>query len=272
MEGSFFNQMDPVARPGDVKGCLDAGDPRANDQYIRVHTDFAARKSFMKIHPVYGGGADRLGLLSCLQRVFGHPGAVFTDTGHLKVIRVQARPLAGVPESPLVKPGRTGCNHHPVDAHLPYVLLNHLLAGIGAHELVVPGNDNVSEAQGEPGDFLHGHLAGNVRSAVADIKANPGWHPQTPIQWVEFRSKILLPGCFPLLALLFPGRLHRLVEKTFPTIALSIAKFEIHYLCLHPDAFRFAGGENSRTGLFKALVRHDECKPANRLNSCLNQP
>jgi len=69
--------------------------------------------------------------------------------------------------------GRTGGHDNAVELVLGYVLLDQLLAGLGAHKLVVLGDRNVRQTLSEADDLGHIHRGRDVRAAVADVDAYP---------------------------------------------------------------------------------------------------
>jgi len=69
-----------------------------------------------------------------------HPGALLPDVGHLQHIGIQARLADSPAEGGLMEAGRAGRHHHPVQLVLGDVLLDLLLAYIGAGKLQVAGH------------------------------------------------------------------------------------------------------------------------------------
>ncbi|VTR66558.1 hypothetical protein DESC_480268 [Desulfosarcina cetonica] len=58
--------------------------------------------------------------------------------------------------------------------------LDHLLAGVGAHELVVPGDDHVFQATDKIGDFLDPDLVSDVDAAMTDVESDSDRHGRSP--------------------------------------------------------------------------------------------
>jgi hypothetical protein len=260
----LFDEMDAVARPADVEGSLDSGYPRAHDQDVRTHCNFTARKGPVEIDSVDCSRRQGFRFPSRLNRVLGHPGAVFPDACHLEVIRIQAGAPAGAPECLFMEPWRAGCNHHPVKAQIPDVLLDHFLPGIGAHELVVSGDNYVPAAQGRFADLLYRNFAGNVRSAMAYIKPDSGMHhaaSRVSDIFLRKMTRIKLTAIIPVF--LVPSRFHRFIEVAPATVVFPVAKLEIHHFGSHPDTLFFAGtGVGAGDSLSRRLltsVRHIKC-------------
>ena len=88
-------------------------------------------------------------------------------------VGVQAGVGAGPAEGLLVQVRRAGGHHHAGEAFLLDVLLDHLLAERGAHELVVAGDGHVLEVLAGPlGDLLDVDRAGDVAAAVTNVDAD----------------------------------------------------------------------------------------------------
>ena len=78
------------------------------------------------------------------------PRDLLADGDHVEQVRVQPGALAGAAEGGLVQVRRAGGHHHAVQPELLDVLLDHLLAEAGAHELVVAGDDDVRAGSRPP--------------------------------------------------------------------------------------------------------------------------
>jgi hypothetical protein len=156
----------------------------------------------VKVHPVDGAGGQGLGLAGGLIFIFGDPGNLFAHRGHLEQVGIQSGPLAGPLKGLFMEPGRAGGHHHPVEAEGPDVFFDHLLAGVGAHEFVVAGDDDVCQPAGEVGHLGHPDLVGNVDAAVTDVKSDLDGHRCSPNPFTFSMSEFAIA--------VHPNRLNRL--------------------------------------------------------------
>ena len=88
------------------------------------------------------GVSQRLGFRRGFARVGVHPGIVLADVDHLEKERVQAAALDRGAEGVLVQQRRAGSHHHAVEFVVANVLLDQFLARVGAHVLVVAGQNH----------------------------------------------------------------------------------------------------------------------------------
>ena len=103
-----------------------------------------------------------------------HPGDVLADVDHLEEEGVQARLRRRVAERVLVQERRAGRHDDPVELVLADVLLDQLLAGVGAHVLVVARDDDARErARRTRPPPCTSTVPGDVGAAVADVEADP---------------------------------------------------------------------------------------------------
>ncbi len=93
--------------------------------------------------------------------------------------------LGRLAERVFVQQRRAGFDDNPVEAVLPDVLLDQLLAGIGAHVLVVPRDRHVGQRGRVLGDRLDIHHAGDVGAAVADVVADANGFVSSWVQSVS---------------------------------------------------------------------------------------
>ena len=123
------------------------------------------------------GGADKgLGFLRGLFGIFGYPGAVLADVGHLEIIRVKPAFLYCPSECGFMHLRRARSYYDPVDTELFNIFLYEVLPGIGAHEFIIPRNDHGGQSPGEFGYFLDVYNACNIAAAVTDINTDFGFH------------------------------------------------------------------------------------------------
>ena len=174
--GLFFHQVGPVAGVGDLQGRLQSGDAPADDQGRRGDVYLPLLQRFQQGGLGHAARHQLPGLLGSDVAIGVHPGALFADVGHLKVVGVDPRLLDHGAECDLVHPRRAGSDDHPVQVIVVDVLLDHLLTGIATHVHMVAGHDHVGQ-RGRV--FGHGHRIDRGRDigpALADVDADPGRH------------------------------------------------------------------------------------------------
>ncbi len=175
-----FHQVDGVTGVADIQGGLHAGDAATHDHDVGMDVHGPCFQHLVEIYAVDGTGGQGLGLAGGLIFIFGDPGYLLANRGHLEEVGVQPGALAGALKSFFVEPGRAGGHHHPVEAISPDVVFDHLLAGIGTHEFVIAGDDHVFQGAGKVGHLGHPDLVGDVDAAVADIKSDFDGHRCSP--------------------------------------------------------------------------------------------
>ena len=72
----------------------------------------------------------------------------------------------------LVQQRRAGGDDDPVQPQLVNILFDHLLARIGAHVFIIPGNGNIGQFGSDIHQLFDVHRAGDIRSAMADVNAD----------------------------------------------------------------------------------------------------
>ena len=95
--------------------------------------------------------------------------AVLAHVGHLEQERVEAGVGGRLAEGGLVHRRRAGRHDHAVHAELLDVFLDQVLAGVGAHVLVLARDHHVGLLGRPGGDLLDVDLAGDVAAAVAEV-------------------------------------------------------------------------------------------------------
>ena len=151
---------------------MDAGNAAADDQHVGVDGDLLDLQRLVIRHALDGGARQGHGLARRLSPVGVHPRVVFADIHHLEVVRIQAARLGRFAEGVLMQQRRARRHHNPVQVVFPDVLLDQLLARIGAHVLVGPGHGHVGQRADVLGDRLDIHHAGDVGAAMADVEAH----------------------------------------------------------------------------------------------------
>ena len=132
----------------------------------------AALQRLMEGHPPHGGAHQVLGLAGSLRLVFVNPGRLFPDVDHVEVKGIQSPHFQGRPEGVFVQVRRAGGYHDAVQLVIADVLPDQILAGRGAHVLVIPREHHVRQGSGERGQSLDIHGGGDVGAAVTGINAN----------------------------------------------------------------------------------------------------
>ncbi|VVB71795.1 Uncharacterised protein [uncultured archaeon] len=128
-----LHQIDVVSRIGQIQGSGDSCDSAANDQHLfadgnALRLQRSQERSFRHCH-----GDEVLGLF-CGHRwlVHVHPGALLPDVGHLQHVGIEASLRYGAAKGGLVQSRRACGDHNPVKLVFGYILLDLLLADVGA--------------------------------------------------------------------------------------------------------------------------------------------
>ena len=174
--GAFFDKVGLVTGGADIQGGLHAGNTAAHYHDIGMHRHFPAFQLVMIAHPVDGPGSQGFGLEGGFVFVQRHPGNLLANRGHLEHIGVDARPFACALKGLLMHAGGAGCHHHPIELIGDDVPLDHFLARVRAHELVILGNCHIWQLADKSRYFFHAHLVGDVDTAVADVETDSGCH------------------------------------------------------------------------------------------------
>ena len=109
------------------------------------------------------------GLGRGLRAILGHPRALLADVGHQHEEGIETGLGAGPAEGGLVHARRARRHHHAVQPELGDVLLDLLLPGIRAHELVLARNHHAGFARHLLGQLFDVHRAGDVGATVTDV-------------------------------------------------------------------------------------------------------
>ncbi len=170
--GRTFDQVYLVSGFSDIQRGLDAGNARAHHQNIRVDFFDTGKEFVMVVDAADSRGHQMHGLARGFFGVGHNPGAVFADAGHLKQERVEPRTQACILKSFFMQSWRTGRHNDAVQSVFTDVFDDHVLAGIGTHEFVVPGHGHIVQLGSK-----FGHTGGidfwvNVGAAVADINTD----------------------------------------------------------------------------------------------------
>ncbi len=194
--GRFFHQVHPVARPSDVQGRLHTGDTGTQHHNVRVHRYLTGFQLLVEGHPVHGRGHQGLSLAGGLVRISRDPRHLLAHRRHLKQVGVDARPLAGALEGFFMQARRAGGHHHPVEAELPDIFFDHLLAGVRTHELVVPRHHHPLQVPSIGAHLVHPDPAGDVDAAVAHVTAHFDGHGTSFGEVVPIAVCLLRGICF----------------------------------------------------------------------------
>jgi len=171
--GPAFHQIDMKPGIGQVQGGGDPGHATSYDQDILAHRNAFWLKRLEQLRLGHSHSDEILGLLRGHGRlVHVHPGALLTDVGHLQHIGIQARLADSPAEGGLMEAGRAGRHHHPVQFVLGYVLLDLLLADVGAGELQVTGHGHAGERLSKALQVLHIEDPGYIQAAVTDVNTS----------------------------------------------------------------------------------------------------
>ena len=142
-----LDEVNFLARVGQGQRGVNAGNAAAHHQHVGMDGDLLDFQGSMPRHARDGGARQGLGLLGGLGAVGMHPGIMLADVDHVEEEGVQTSGLDRAPERMLVQQRGAGGHHHAVEPELLDVLLDHLLARVGAHVLVVA-------RQGDAGELL----------------------------------------------------------------------------------------------------------------------
>ena len=161
-----------LARVCQGQRSVDPGDAAAKNQGIGVDGHPAALERLMKGDPPYGSAYQVLGLTRSLRLVFVNPGSLLPDIDHVEEEGIQAADFQGGPKRVFVEMRGAGGHDDAVQLVLADVLPDQVLAGIGAHVLVVARYHDIRQGGCEYREGLHVHGRGDVGAAVAGVDAD----------------------------------------------------------------------------------------------------
>ena len=163
----FFDNIDLISRVRNVQSGLDTGDTAADDQCALDHG--AGSRGQGRVQPNLGDGgpAQNDRFFRCLRPVFVNPGALLADVRDLDHEGIQTGLLAGFAEGCLVHPGGAGADNDAGQGVFADLALNQLLTRLGAHILIVGGENNARLMGQGLGDGLYIHGRGNITAAPA---------------------------------------------------------------------------------------------------------
>ncbi len=143
---ALFDQHDRVAGVGQVERGLEAGNPAADDQPALDQGQKVGRERLVVVG-LGDDGPDRLdGLVGGrFLLLLVDPARLLADVGDLGLVGVDARRLGRLAEGGLVHRRRAGGDDDAVQPVVDDVVADELLAGLGAHVLIVYGIDHFRE-------------------------------------------------------------------------------------------------------------------------------
>jgi hypothetical protein len=112
-----------------------------------------------------------------------NPGALFPDVGHFKKVGIESCGVNGLAVSRFVHSRGASRHDDAVNAVVSDVVLNHVLAGIGAHILIISRDGNVGKGFGECRHLLDIDRCRNINSTMTDENAD--LHDTTKIGVLE---------------------------------------------------------------------------------------
>jgi hypothetical protein len=101
-----------------------------------------------------------------------NPGTLFSDVGHFEKVGIESRRVDGLTIGRFVHSRRAGRYDHPVNAIVSDIVLNQVLAGVGTHVLIIPGDGNMGKGFGECRYLLDIDRCRNINSTMTDKNAN----------------------------------------------------------------------------------------------------
>jgi hypothetical protein len=129
----LFSTSTTIAVVGQIQGGLNAGHAPADDQGALGHGNGVFLQGFQQPNAGNRHPHQIQGLLrGCLRFLHVYPTALLPQVGHFHEIGIDAGRLQHLLEGGFVKPGGAGGHHHPVQAHFQNIILDFLLARLGA--------------------------------------------------------------------------------------------------------------------------------------------
>ena len=138
-----LDEVDVLPGIGQRERGVDAGNAASYDQHGRVHRDPLALQRLVGQDAVDGSPGEVLGLFRRGPLVLMDPGDILPDADHLEVELIEACGGDRMPEGVLVEERGARRHDDPVQVVFPDVLLDQFLPRVGAHVLVLPGEDDV---------------------------------------------------------------------------------------------------------------------------------
>ena len=170
--GLALDEVNLLAGVGQGQRGVDAGDAAADHEDVGMDGNFFHLQGLVVRHALDGGAGQGLGLGGGLRAVGVHPRVVLADVDHVEEERIQPAGRDRVAEGAFVEQGRAGGDDDPVQVELLDVLLDELLARIGAHVLVVAGQDHAGKLLDVFRDRRAVDHAGDVVPAMADVETD----------------------------------------------------------------------------------------------------
>jgi hypothetical protein len=101
-----------------------------------------------------------------------NPRALFSDVGHFKKVGIESCRVNGLTVSRFVHSRRASSHDYAVNAIVSDIVLNHVLAGIRAHILIISSYGNMGKSFGECRHLLDIDRCRNINSAMTDENAD----------------------------------------------------------------------------------------------------
>ena len=169
--GLLFHNVHLKACIRNIQCGLDSGNAAADDQRTLFHRTGSGLQGRIQHNLCNGSSAQDDGLFRSLRFILMNPRALLSDVGNLYHIGIQASLFTGFAEGVFVHSGRTGTHHNTSKTKLTHLLLNQILAGLGAHILIICGEHNAGFLAECLRNRLHVHRCCNVTAAPADKNA-----------------------------------------------------------------------------------------------------
>ena len=169
----LFHDIDLKSGLGDVERRLDARDAAADDERPLGHGAAARGQGRVQMYLGDGGPAEDDGLFRARFLILVDPGALLADVGDLDHIGVETCFFAGLAERLLVHSGGARTDDYAGQPVFVDLLLDHLLAGLGTHVLIIGGENNARLFCKRLRDSFHVDGRGNVAAAPAYEDADP---------------------------------------------------------------------------------------------------
>ena len=163
----LFDDIDLEAGLGNIQSRLDARDAAADDERALCDRAGTCGQRCIQMHLGNGGAAQDDRLFRARFLVLVDPGALLADVRDFDHVGVQTCLFAGLAERLLVHSGRAGTDDDAGQPVFMDLVLDHLLAGLGTHVLIIGGENNARLFCKRLRDSLHVDGRGNVAAAPA---------------------------------------------------------------------------------------------------------